>query len=119
MNAVRARNLSAMADLWGTSKGPASRSMNKEELEQRLTVIRAFLDHETFEVVEPASPRFSPDGRERGLDVRVTRKKCRPLIPFTLVVWERSWLVKAIDLPSAGNPAKSCLDGDAIQPLPR
>jgi len=29
-------------------------------------------------------------------------------VPFTTVAWKNGWLVKNIDLPSAGNPARAC-----------
>jgi len=50
----------------------------------------------------------SGNSAQRIVKVRLTRKGCQPVVPFTLVRWKNGWLVKNIDLPSAGNPARSC-----------
>jgi hypothetical protein len=107
LSAVRANSLTAMGELWGTARGPAMSNMRREEMEQRLTVIRAYLTHDSFEFVE----RNAPDpvgGQQRIFDVRLQRGHCRPVVPFTVVRWRDGWLVQAIDLAAAGNPARPC-----------
>lgn len=105
--AVKANNLNAMRDLWGSDRGPASTYMNGQESEQRLTVIRAYLDHEKFEFDAPNSVDPS-DRSQRVVRVRLTRKGCQPVVPFIAVPWKGGWLVKSIDLAEAGNPARAC-----------
>jgi hypothetical protein len=86
MNAVKANSVTAMGELWGTARGPAIANMKREEMEQRLTVIRAYLSHDRFEFVE----RNAPDpagGQQRTLDVRIFRGNCQPVVPFTVVGW--------------------------------
>lgn len=108
LNAVRANSLIAMSELWGSPRGPARSYMKRDELDQRLTVIRTYLNHETFEILESqgALP-VGPDGR-RSLQVRLTRRGCTPVVPFAVVPYGGGWLVSDIDLSAAGNPQRSC-----------
>jgi hypothetical protein len=104
--ASKANDLQQMGRLWGTSKGPAAGRMPRDRLEKSLTIIHIYLEHESY-VIEPgSSPADSPD--ERVVRVRITRKGCTPVVPFTVVRWKSGWLVKAIDLEAAGNPAIPC-----------
>jgi hypothetical protein len=109
LNAVKANSIVAMRDLWGTERGPAAGYMNAREVEQRLTVIRSFLDHERFEFDQPNSVDPS-NSLQRIVRVRLTRKGCQPVVPFTTVQWKSGWLVKNIDLSAAGNPVRACGD---------
>ncbi len=96
-----------MGELWGSARGPASGFIEAGELEQRLTIIRVYLEHERFEILPPAQEALLGGG-ERVLRVRLTRKGCTPVVPFTLVRWRDGWLVSDIDLGAAGNPALPC-----------
>lgn len=107
MNAVKANSLTGMAELWGTRKGRASATMNHEEMDKRLTVIRSFLAHDSFEF-QPRNMLSATGADQRVLDVRITRKACTPVVPFTVVRWGNGWLVQDIDLSAAGNPARPC-----------
>jgi hypothetical protein len=112
LNAVKANSLTGMRDLWGTERGPAAGYMNEGEVQQRLTVIRSFLDHEKFEFDQPNSVDPS-NSSQRIVRVRLTRKGCQPVVPFTTVQWKSGWLVKNVDLSAAGNPARGCGDQSA------
>jgi len=107
LNAVKANSLTGMAERWGTDKGPASQSMNQQELDKRLTVMRSFLVHDSFEF-QPRNTMDATGANQRVLDVRITRGNCQPVVPFTVVRWGSGWLVYAIDLGAAGNPARPC-----------
>jgi hypothetical protein len=107
LEAVKANNLNAMRELWGTDRGPASTYMDGQESEQRLTVIRAYLEHEKFAFDAPNSVDPS-NSAQRLVRVRLTRKGCEPVVPFVTIPWKGGWLVKSIDLAEAGNPARSC-----------
>ncbi len=108
LNAVKANSRTAMGELWGSARGPARSYMKSDELDQRLTIIRTYLDHETFEILESqvAAPA-GPDGR-RSVPVRLTRRGCAPVVPFTVVPYGGGWLVSDIDLSAAGNPQRTC-----------
>ncbi len=108
LSAVRDNSLVAMADLWGTSGGPASAKMDPEELRKRLTIIQIYLDHESYEIIPDAGTPLPGSGAERELRVQLTRQGCTPVVPFTLVRWGEGWLVANIDLTAVGNPARAC-----------
>jgi hypothetical protein len=107
MNAVRDNDLKTMANVWGSRRGPASTYMASQELEQRLTVMRVYLEHESYEIVPP---RFSADAssNQREFGVRITRRGCTATVPFTLARYGDGWLISSVDLAAAGNPARSC-----------
>jgi hypothetical protein len=107
LNAVRAGSLQSMSSLWGSGRGPARTYMPADELEQRLVVIRTYLAHEQFELVEP-SAELLPTADRRVVQVRLTRNGCTPVVPFTVVRYGSGWLVSEIDLAAAGNPQRSC-----------
>jgi hypothetical protein len=106
MDAVQSSSLVAMGNLWGSERGPARTYMPVQELEQRLTIIRTYLAHEQFEVL-PAAASLSP-GPEHVVEVRLTRKGCTPVVPFTLVRYGQGWLISRIDIAAAGNPERPC-----------
>ncbi len=108
LNAVRANSLLAMGDLWGTAKGRASRSMDRDELEERLTVIRIYLKHEEFEILQPEEALPRGELNTRVVRVRLTRAGCAPVVPFTVVRWRGGWLVSSIELAAVGHPARPC-----------
>jgi hypothetical protein len=106
MNAVHANSIPAMSELWGSQRGPARSYMNRQELEQRLTIIRTYLAHEKFELLEPqGTPTTEGD---RSVRVRLERNGCTPVVPFKVVPYHGGWLVADIDLAAAGNPARRC-----------
>ena len=107
MSAVEADDLERMASVWGGSRGPAVRYMDPDELHQRLTVIRIYLEHERYEILPPAINTAPAPGRRR-YQVRIESKGCRPVVPFDLVRYQDGWLVNSVDLGAVGNPAKRC-----------
>jgi hypothetical protein len=111
LNAVKANSLSAMGETWGSSRGPAVQYMDRAELEQRLTVIRAFLEHDKFEILGFQTGVAPANDQKRVLRVRLTRKGCEPVVPFTVTPYGGGWLVTDIDLSAAGNPQRPCQPG--------
>jgi hypothetical protein len=107
LNAVHANSIAGLRELWGTERGPAARSMGGRELDQRLTVMRTYLAHERFEIVE-ANAVDPANIAQRVVRVRLMRKGCQQVVPFTLAAWHNGWLVKSVDLAAAGNPARPC-----------
>ena len=110
LNAVKANSMTGMRELWGSERGPAATYLGGVEVEQRLTVIRTFLDHERFEFAQP-NEVDPANSAQRIVKVRLTRGMCHPVVPITTVRWGNGWLVKNIDLSSAGNPARPCTEG--------
>ena len=107
LDAVSANSLSRMGELWGSSRGPARSYMKHDELEQRLTIIRTYLQHDKYEILESqGAPATLAGGRT--VRVRLDRGGCAPVVPFTLVPYAGGWLISNIDLAQAGNPARRC-----------
>ena len=106
MTAVQSNNLPAMSELWGTKDGPATRTMNAEEARKRLSVMQVYLRHDSYEVT-PSIERIT-DNRSQVFDVRITRDRCTPVVPFTVVRAGSGWLIQGIDLTQAGNPSRPC-----------
>lgn len=108
MSAVQANSLVAMGELWGGGRGPARSYMDTDDLEKRLTVIQTYMRHESYEILRPASPRIGDRADLRTIDVRLSRRGCTPVVPFTVVRYRDGWLVNQIDLEAAGNPTRRC-----------
>jgi hypothetical protein len=106
MKAVADSNLAAMAGLWGTSKGPASRTRQPADYERRIVVMRSYLVNDDWRIVSDA-----PDGSEarHAVQVQLRRQACTWSVPFgVLQLSDKSWIVNQIDLTTAGNPARGC-----------
>jgi hypothetical protein len=109
LSAVRGQDMSAMQRLWGSSSGLAADRMDNQELERRLTVIRIWLEHEEYTIVpRPADMLVQAESGEQVVFVRLTRKGCTPVVPFTMAPYRGIWLVRNIDLEAAGNPEIRC-----------
>ncbi len=109
MQAVADSNLTQMANLWGTSAGPAARTKQPADWERRIAVMQAYLQNESHRVVSDA-----PAGSEsrRAVQVEIRRQLCTWLVPFTAVrLGDGSWIVNQVDLTAAGNPARPCVPG--------
>lgn len=106
LDAVKANDLKRMGTLWGSNRGPASTWMKGDELQKRLTVMRSVLVHDSVAIETGSAPGGAPE--ERVVRVRLTRKGCTPVVPFTARQYRGRWLVSSIDLQAAGNPARSC-----------
>jgi hypothetical protein len=106
MKAVADSNLAAMAGLWGTSKGPASRTRQPADYERRISVMRSYLSHDDFRILGDA-PDVS-EGRHT-VQVQIRRSACTWTIPFLVIqLADGSWIVNQMDLTAAGNPARPC-----------
>ena len=106
MKAVADSNLAAMAGLWGTSKGPASRTRQPADYERRIVVMQSYLSHDDFRLVGD-----TPEGSEgrHTVQVQIRRGACTWTLPFRVIqLANRSWIVNQVDLTGAGNPARPC-----------
>ena len=108
LDAARANRLTAMSELWGSSRGRAADRMDDTELRKRLTVIQVYLAHESYEIIPDTDPLRRGTGDRLTFRVRLTRFGCTPVVPFTLERWRAGWLIANIDLTAIGNPTASC-----------
>lgn len=106
LDAVKANDLARMGALWGSDRGPANDWMDPEERHMRLTVIQRTLVHDRYALQAGLAPGRT--ARERVVRVQLTRGRCTPVVPFTVLELRGRWIVSAIDLDAAGNPARQC-----------
>lgn len=109
MGAVKANDLRRMAELWGDQRGPALTYMKEEQLEPRLEIMRRYLQHERF-VFVTENTGLGLSAQRQTLRVRLFRRGCEPVVPFTLIAYREGWLISNIDLGAAGNPRRRCAD---------
>ncbi len=107
LSAVRSNDLNMMARLWGTKDGPVLGRMDSEELQRRLFVMQAYLDHQGFEVMPP-DPGALTMPNERSLKIRLLRNGCEVALPVTVVQTDFGWLISNINLDEIGNPNVGC-----------
>ncbi|MGH2669696.1 MAG: hypothetical protein ACRDH5_11390, partial [bacterium] len=109
MSAVKANDLRRLGTLWGSERGPATAWMKSDELNQRLTVIQKYLNHQGYRVVE--GPLTVP-GKDEMRTYRVELQRasgCSVVLPMDLVRAKTgNWLVLDVHLDVAGNPASAC-----------
>jgi len=110
MQAVADSNLTQMANLWGTSAGPAAKTNQPSDWEKRIVVMQAYLQNESHRVVSD-SPEGTGDTRH-ALQVEIRRQLCSWVVPFTAIrLANGAWIVNQVDVTAAGNPAQPCVPG--------
>jgi hypothetical protein len=116
MQAVADSNLPKMATLWGTSRGPASRTRQPTDYERRIAIMQAYLRNDSYRLT---SDLPETDSR-RAVQVQIRRQACTWSVPFVAVrTGDGSWLVNQVDLTAAGNPARPCLEGELRDTTPQ
>ena len=106
MKAVADSNLTTMANLWGTARGPAGVTRQPSDYERRIAVMQAYLSHDDYRVLSD-----TPDNSEarHAVQVQIRRQACTWDVPFTVIrMSDGNWIINQVDLGAAGNPAKPC-----------
>jgi hypothetical protein len=95
LTASRRKDLTAMASVWGTEKGPASQNMSQRELERRELIMIQCLPHEQATLGTPAP---SEAGRLRiPVELTLLAKKATPI--FTVVRGPKDrWYVENLEI---------------------
>jgi hypothetical protein len=118
MQAVADSNLTGMANLWGTSAGPAAKTNQPSDWEKRITVMQAYLQNESHRVVGD-TPEGTGDTRH-AVQVEIRRELCTWVVPFTAIkLGDGSWIVNQVDVTAAGNPGRPCVPGQDSAAAPR
>jgi hypothetical protein len=119
MAAIKAKDLTRMGNLFGTTRGPAAGRTNPEYLKRQLQTIQKYWEHVGYRVVEgplPAAPLNSEfkdvPSQDRMRDFRVELQRatgCVQVALMTLVQTDQGgWLVYDAHLESVGNPGARC-----------
>jgi len=107
MQAAADSNLTRMGELWGGDNGPAAQTGMPADYEKRLVIMQAYLRGDSIQVVSDMS--VPGDAGHRRVMVALYRQSCPKQIPMTLVKTKAGgWIVNAVDLNAAGNPARPC-----------
>ncbi len=95
LSASQRKDLTAMANVWGTEKGPASQNMNQRELERRELIMIQCLPHEQATLGTPAP---SEAGRLRiPVELTLVTRKAKPI--FTVVRGPKNrWYVENLEI---------------------
>lgn len=108
MQAVADSNVVKMASLWGTSKGPASKTGQPADYERRVAIMQAYLRNDSYRLTSEVPETDS----RRALQVEIKRQTCTWTVPFVAIkTGDGSWVVTRVDLAAAGNPARPCVEG--------
>ena len=117
MQAVADSNLTRMANLWGTSAGPAAKTNQPSDWEKRVAVMRAYLQNESHRIVGDA-PEGTGDTRH-AVQVEIRREFCTWVVPFTAIkLGDGTWIVNQVDVAAAGNPGRPCVPGQDSAAVP-
>lgn len=105
MRAVSDSNMTKIAELWGSSKGPASVTRQPSDYQRRIVLIQSYLRHDDYRITADAA-----DGNDnRTMQIELRRQACTWTVPFTVTrAGKAGWLVSNIDLTHAGNPVRPC-----------
>jgi hypothetical protein len=118
MQAVADSNLTRMANLWGTSAGPAAKTNQPPDWERRITVMQAYLQNESHRVVGDV-PEGTGDTRH-AVQVEIRRELCTWVVPFTAIkLGDGTWIVNQVELTAAGNPGRPCVPGQDSTAAPQ
>ncbi len=106
LQAVSDSNLNKMATLWGTAAGPAARTKQPPDYERRVAVMQAYLRHDDSRIV---SDTPEANATRHAVQAELRRSACTWTVPFTVIqLADKSWIVNAVDLATAGNPSRPC-----------
>jgi len=108
MKAAADSNMSRMAELWGTSRGPASET-RPQDFERKLVIIQAWIRGDSARIV--SNTAIPGDDSRRRLVIALHRGTCVKQIPATMVRTGGGWIVQSVDVSYAGNPARPCDPG--------
>lgn len=107
LQAVADSNLTQMANLWGTSAGPAAQTRQPADWERRIAIMQAYLQNESHRVLGDGAAGGED---RRTVQVEIRRQLCTWVVPFTAIrLGDGSWIVNQVDLTAAGNPARPCV----------
>jgi hypothetical protein len=100
LDGAKRKDLTAMAAVWGTERGPASKSMDRKELERRELIMMQCLAHEKS-TIGASGPG---EGGRLKVPVQVTAGTLKASPTFTVVEGPRKrWYVENFDIDQLRN----------------
>ena len=117
LQAVADSNIDAMASLWGTEKGPASRTKQPTDYLKRMEVVQIYLRNSPYTI--GAVSKVEGDPSRNTVNVVFDRKACVRTMPVTVLQTAKDgWIVNQLDLNQAGSPTRPCRNAgdDPVKP---
>jgi len=112
LHAVADSNVAVMADHWGNSRGPASRTNNPPDYQKRIVIMQAFLRGTSYRVL--SNDPVPGQNNQRVIQVELSRSSCNNVVPFTMIRTGRGeWLVYQFNLELVGSPNRPCAPPDS------
>jgi hypothetical protein len=105
MRAVSDSNLKRMGQLWGTAKGPASRTHMPKTYEKNIVIMQAMLHGVTAHALGDV-PGEKPG--IRTVTTQLSNHGCQVAIAINTVHATEGWLVQQFDLTQAAEVNKPC-----------
>ena len=94
LDAVKRDNYQAMRRLFGTTSGPAEKRFGMIEVEQRMFVLAAFLEHDNFAVRR--SGLTEGPNKVRLMARMVGTRNGDAIVPFIVAVYRNRWFVERV-----------------------
>ena len=107
MRAVADSNLTRMAELWGTDKGPASK-IHPKDYEKRILIMQLFLHGVSARTLGDVP---SSKSGLRSVTTELAHNGCKVTISIDVVKSGDGWLVQNFDLAEAGRVNQPCDNG--------
>ncbi|MGH7523757.1 MAG: hypothetical protein ACREK8_05585 [Gemmatimonadales bacterium] len=107
MRAIDDSNLTRMAELWGTSKGPASVTHPKD-YEKRIVIMQLFLRGVRARTLGDVP---SSKSGARSVTTELAHNGCKVTLSIDVVKSGAGWLVQNFDLAEAGKVNQPCDNG--------
>lgn len=104
MRALADSNLTRMAELWGTAKGPVFRTKPKN-YEKQIVIMQLFLHGATAQTLGEVPGEKSGT---RTVTTLLSHSGCTVTLPFTVAKANEGWVVENFDLDRAGQVNHPC-----------
>lgn len=105
LDAASSKDYQRMGQQFGTRKGPAELSLGAQDVEQRMVVLAAFLEHDSYSIEAGAQSLL--ESYERRFQVHLTgTSRGAVTVPFvTASTKDGRWYVERIDLDPLTRPS--------------
>ena len=93
-NAVKAQDIQAMSNIFGTSGGPARDNIDRVELEKRMLIMQCFFNHDKFLITGESN-----QGSKRIFQLELMRgNRTRNTSAVTVLGPSERWYIESLDI---------------------
>lgn len=98
-------NLTRMAELWGTDKGPASATGRPDRYGEKIIIMQAFMQGVSVRALGEIP---GEKGNRRQVTTEISRGPCRVMVPVIVTQVRGGWIVNQFDLERVADVNKPC-----------